>query len=338
MRYSVYFIVGAILILCIAALGLAGRPASAQTATTAPQTSTPQARTVSVSGHGEVEAQPDEAIVRVGVQTDAETAGAAVQANSQAMQKVLDAVRSAGVSAPDVQTEQLQLQPRYENPGEQGGAPKLIGYTATNTVRLRVRDLARIGGLLDAAVGAGANQIQGIQFQVSDPARSAARAREAAWRDAQAKAVQLAELAGAGLGDTLAISESSQGPVPVSADSFAARTAAEVPVEPGTQVVSADVQVTWALTNRNASPVGSPTVTSSLASPTSSAAATPAAESLATPLPATSIPASPTPAASPVSATPTVAMSGGTLGPVPLAAAAGFSVVRLSRLPQSSAG
>jgi uncharacterized protein YggE len=119
-------------------------------------------------------------------------------------------------------------------------------WPGANTVRVRVNDLEALGGLLDSVVAAGANTIEGIELEVEDPAAMLDQARAGAWVDARHKAEQLAKLAGARLGEVLAISESSGMPRPMMAEAVMAKSAA-VPIEPGTQTVSVAVQVTWRL-------------------------------------------------------------------------------------------
>jgi uncharacterized protein YggE len=209
-------------------------------------------RTLNVSGAGQVSARPDTAIVTLGVQTEAEQANAALSQNNQQMQAVINALKQGGVAAEDIRTQVINLQPRYEQPPAPSpsalpGTPNLIGYVATNTVEVTVRELDTLGELLDAAAQAGSNQIQGIRFEVSDPATFLDQARAAAWQDAQHKAEQLADLAGAKLGMVLTINETSQTPRPVVMESVRAAAPAAVPVEPGTQTIEIDVQVTWSL-------------------------------------------------------------------------------------------
>jgi uncharacterized protein YggE len=117
---------------------------------------------------------------------------------------------------------------------------------AVNTVQARVEDLQSIGAILDAAIEAGGNRIDGINFEISDSAQVMREAREAAWQDALQKAEQLAELAGAELGEVLNINASDQGPFPVMQETFAA-DAARIPIQPGMQSVSTNLQITWRL-------------------------------------------------------------------------------------------
>ena len=207
-------------------------------------------RTISVSGTGQASAQPDVAVITIGVTTEAQEASEALTENSVQMTAVIDALKKGGVLARDIRTQTIYLSPRYEHPpvtpsGKQG-PPELVGFTASNTVEARVRGLDGLGALLDAAVQAGGNQIQGIRFEIEDSSALLVQARDAAWADALAKATQLANLAGAELGPALTIQEFSSTPrlyegVRAAFD----MEAMAVPVEAGEQSVRIEVQVTW---------------------------------------------------------------------------------------------
>ncbi|MSP14663.1 MAG: DUF541 domain-containing protein [Chloroflexi bacterium] len=206
-------------------------------------------RTVSVSGVGQVNAQPDRAIVQLGVQSDAKTAGDAMSTNSKQMQALIDALKKAGIPATNIQTQVVNLQPHYPNQqATQVITPTITGYTALNTVSVQVDNLTILGDLLDVAVKSGANSIQNIQLVVSNPAAQLDQARAAAMRDARHKADQLATLGNAALGPVLTISESSRAPVPLAQGrTFATAASSAVPIEAGTQTVEVEVQVTWLL-------------------------------------------------------------------------------------------
>lgn len=213
-------------------------------------------RSISVSGSGQVHVQPDVAVVQVGVQTSDSEATAALAANSDQMQALINALGEAGVAQENIQTQTIQLQPQYAGgngemppqPAEvqANTTPTITGYIATNSVEVTVNDIANLGSLLDSIVAAGGNQINGIRFEISEADTALQQARETAWNDAQQKAEQLASLAGAQLGNVLTISEFSQGPTPL-ADTSMARAASAVPVQPGTQDVNVQLQVTWQL-------------------------------------------------------------------------------------------
>jgi uncharacterized protein YggE len=204
-------------------------------------------RTVSVRGSGQVSAQPDTAVVTLGVQTEAEEAATALTQNSQEMQALVDVLQDAGIAAEDIQTQAVRLYPRYEDAANSEGQRELAGYTATNVVQVQMRDLEAVGETLDAAIQAGGNRIQGIRFEVSDPAMYLDEAREAAWNDAQHKAEQLADLAELELGQVLTINESGTGPQPIVERAVVADTAAAVPIEPGSQTIEVDLQITWSM-------------------------------------------------------------------------------------------
>ncbi len=240
-----------ILAALLAVLVLAGgwwnaQPGHAQTPGPVESVNGEPLRTVTVSGTGQVRIQPDYALVRVGVQTEAGMANAALTANNEQMQSLLEALRQAGIAAEDIQTQTVQLQPRYDQPGPQGGSPELSGYTARNVVQVRVDNLDNLGRILDQAIQAGGNTIEGIQFEISNPGELLDQARQEAFNEAQRQAEQLAGLAGAELGQTLTIQESGGGPPrPLAETTFAAR--ADVPIEPGTQTVEVTILGTWRL-------------------------------------------------------------------------------------------
>ncbi len=208
------------------------------------QTGEEPLRTIEVSGQGQVEAEPDQATVRLGVQTEADEAGAALEENNERMTAVISATLEAGIAENDIQTEGFRLSPVYDNaPNTQ--TRELVGYRASNIVRITVRDLTMLGSLLDAVVEAGSNTIEGIQFEVSNEAELAAAAREAAMQDAQQKAEQLTELAGAELGPVRTILETGGArPLTTSVAEEASLTA-DVPIATGTQTIQASVQVIW---------------------------------------------------------------------------------------------
>ena len=204
-------------------------------------------RSMALAGHGEVRAAPDLAIVSIGVTSLADTAAAALAANSEAMRRVFAAMAEAGIAEKDIQTSNFMVQPRYDySKNEQ--PPRLIGYDVSNMVNVTVRKLDGLGGVLDRVVAAGSNQVNGIAFQLSDSEAATDAARKLAVADAARKAKLYAEASGVELGAILAISEgaSFQPPLPMSAKAFRAEgAAADVPVAQGEQVIAVDVSITW---------------------------------------------------------------------------------------------
>jgi uncharacterized protein YggE len=205
-------------------------------------------RTVSVSGKGEIQATPDVVLVNLGVQTEAASAQEALNQNNTLMQQVVDALKAANVSNQDIQTLTIQLSPNYQTDNTTGKRT-LTGYIASNIVQVRSQDLSHLGDLLDQSVAAGATNIENISFEVSDPSQYVDQARQAAIRDAQHKASQLASLTDTTLGTVLTIQESSQLPVPIVNQqiALAAGEAPSVPIQPGMISITVNVQVVWTL-------------------------------------------------------------------------------------------
>lgn len=198
---------------------------------------------ITVVGTGSVTATPDTASWSFGVQTSADTASAALSANSEAMEQVVAALRDAGIARDDLQTEQVSVWPRTSDDGL-----TIVGYDASNTVRATIRDLDRAGATVDAAVAAGANQVYGPSLTVSDADAQYRAAVDAAFDDARARAEAIAEKAGLTLGAPVAIVEGGGGmPVPYYERGVAEAAAADVAVEPGTQDVGASLTVTFAI-------------------------------------------------------------------------------------------
>ena len=186
----------AILAAAIAAGTLLAAPALAQIVPPA---------AISVSGEATVSVPPDLALVEGGVTSEAKTAREASDANNAAMGKVLQALKGAGIEAKDVQTSRLSLQP--QSAPNRSGPPAIVGYRASNRVTIRVRDVTKVANVIDTLVAAGANDIGGINFMVSQASKLLDEAREQAVADARRKAEIYAKAAGVTLGAPLSISE-----------------------------------------------------------------------------------------------------------------------------------
>ena len=183
---------------------------------------------------------PNRAAFSFGVATQARSAAAALNGNSAEMRKMIDALKRAGVAARDIQTASVSVSPRYSPNGED-----IVGFTASNTVNATIRNASRSGAVIDAAVGAGANQVYGPSFTRSDETVLYRRALAAADAEARGKAHTLARAGKVRLGRVLSIVESSAGPVPLAEKAAAARDAG-APIEPGTQRIEASVTVEFA--------------------------------------------------------------------------------------------
>jgi len=205
-------------------------------------------RYVVVNGEGAVSAPPDMAEVATGVQARAPTARAALDQANAAMSRVIDAVKKAGIAEKDFKTARVGLSPVYDRP-ERGDARRLSGYQASNSLAIRVRDMTAIGTLLDSLVTAGANDIGGIRFLISEPKALMDEARKKAMEDAAARARLLAEAAGLQLGVVQRIEEGGvQVPRPLMmAPSDVAMRASAVPVAAGEQEVRVVLTVRFGL-------------------------------------------------------------------------------------------
>lgn len=242
-RNSIVGIIASVLLLAVlVGIGalLYTRPAAAQAGS-----GVPGMRQVAVVGHGEVKARPDTATVQIGVETEAATAKDALAQNNAQAQALQKKLAELGVDAKDMQTSNFSIFPTYGTDGRQ-----VTGYRVSNTVTVTIRQLDQAGALLDQVVQAGANSIYGISFSVDDPQKLLEQARVQAVADAKARAGQLAAAGGASVGDVLVISENVSSPpvVPLAMlDRAAAEQAPSVPVQPGEQSFSVDVQATFAL-------------------------------------------------------------------------------------------
>ena len=223
-----------------AAFALVALPASAQN-------SPPPA--ISVSGEANVSVAPDLAQVEGGVTSEARTAREASEANNAAMGKVLLALKGAGIDEKDYQTSRLSLQPQYAQPApNRSGPPQITGYRASNRVTIKVRDVTKVASVIDALVAAGANEVGGINFIVTQASRALDEARTKAVADARRKAEIYAKAAGVSLGEPISISEEGATPPPVFRSKMSApMAAAPPPVAPGEELLSITVNVTWAI-------------------------------------------------------------------------------------------
>jgi uncharacterized protein len=202
---------------------------------------------ISVTGEATVSVAPDMAQIDGGVTSDAKTARAASEANNAAMGKVLLALKGAGIDEKDYQTSRLSLQPQFAanyNPSDR--ASGIVSFRASNRVTVKVHDVTKVANVIDVLVGAGANEIGGINFTVTQASKHLDEAREKAIADARRKAEIYARAAGVTLGEPLSISEEGA-PVPMYRGKMAAPMAAGAPVAQGEETLSVTVSVSWAV-------------------------------------------------------------------------------------------
>jgi uncharacterized protein len=201
-------------------------------------------RTVTASGTAHIRANPDEAVVTLGVRTSADSAQTAMDQNSQAMAEVLDALRALGLGDKDLATQSIDLSPRWDNRGQ-----TVIGYEASNSVEVTIHDLNMVGKVIDTGVSSGANIAGGIRFRVSDENQGLEDALASAVSDAKAKADAMAGAADATVDQVLTITQGSGQGEPIYAQRVVGYAAADlsVPIEAPTIDTQVDVTVTWEL-------------------------------------------------------------------------------------------
>jgi len=204
-------------------------------------------KTIQVTGTGTLSAAPDQALLDLAVETQASTATLATSENAAIMTNVINALTSAGISNDSIQTTSYSLTPVYSNPVNQSVAPSIIGYDAVNAIQVTLSNLGSVGKVLDQAISAGANQVQGITFTLSNTAL--ANLQKQALQLALQDADNQAKATAAALGVTIV------GPISVSPGYIfqpvnysrlnVAVSETATPVQPGTLQVSATVQVTY---------------------------------------------------------------------------------------------
>ena len=211
-----------------------------------------------------VSVAPDVADLSIGVTTAGPTALEAVAANNRAMTALIEAVKQRGVLAKDIQTATVTISPQYSRAAEsrpdvppEMTVPKLVGYDVANTLWVTSRDVAKVGELLDAALGAGSNQLHGVSFRIDDREALLEGLRGKAFDDARKKAELYARRAGMELGPVAQISEGDGGwmpesrmPMGMAAPMMAPAPmmmAPSMPVNPGEREVSLSVSVSFEL-------------------------------------------------------------------------------------------
>ncbi len=194
-----------------------------------------------VDGTGEVEVKPNSANVSVGVQSQGATAKAVQDQMNASINKVTAAIKAVGIDEKDIQTQNYSVNPQYDYSAGQ----KITGYMASTNLTINIRDVNKANSVLDAATAAGANQVGGINFDVSDKTQFENEARQKAVADAKKKAQQAASVAGFRLGRIVSYSENPDNeprPILYAADA-AKNSAAPTQVQPGTNTVSVNVSI-----------------------------------------------------------------------------------------------
>ncbi|CAN5893364.1 hypothetical protein BH23GEM9_BH23GEM9_02510 [soil metagenome] len=210
-----------------------------------------QPRTLNVNAIGSIEREPEQGIIILAVESEAPTAQAAATANAQRMTRLNAALRQAGIPERSIRTISYELRPEYAR-DDRGQAARIVAYRAVNMVQVTVDSVPRIGGIIDSAIGNGANRVANIHFQLRDPHSAHIEASTIAVRNARRQAEALAEAAGERLGPALNISTGGYSPPPPPMPGMAYARAemmqdVSTPIEGGTLTVQAHVSIVYRL-------------------------------------------------------------------------------------------
>ncbi|MBX7075266.1 MAG: SIMPL domain-containing protein [Pirellulales bacterium] len=207
---------------------------------------------ITVTGQAETSATPDVAQVTVGVTTEAASPSEALAMNTDAMTQLMETLKNSGIEKKSIQTAHFNVSPKYVN--EPNRDPKIVGYQVTNQVRADVKDIAKLGEVLEAVVTSGANRIDGINFRLSRRRDVLDAARAEALADARRAAQTYAAAAGVELGRLLSVREQgAEPPMPYGGVGFAMARAA-VPVAAGEVTVTANLSATYEIVYPNKKP------------------------------------------------------------------------------------
>ncbi|HLC89792.1 MAG TPA: SIMPL domain-containing protein [Patescibacteria group bacterium] len=208
-----------------------------------------QTYTITIDGEGKVTAIPDIAQISLGIQTDKSTVAQAQQENTDKMNKIIDELKKMGIEAKDIKTTNYSIYPRYD---WTSGTQILRGYAVSQNVTVKIRDLEKVGAIVDRAGNLGANEVGGLNFTIDEPEKLRQDAREIALGNAKEKAEALAKVAGVKLGKLVSFSENGVTPPPIyrdyalkSLEAGASDQAVAPSVEPGSQEIIVNVMVTY---------------------------------------------------------------------------------------------
>lgn len=231
-----------------AALALGAIGMTTATAQTVPAVAQMDGTLLSVSAQAEAKRVPDIATLSAGVVTQAADANAALRANAEEMTKVVAAIKAAGIAERDIQTSGINLNPQYRYAENQ--PPVITGYQASNNVNITVRDIGKLGKILDALVATGANQVNGPSFDVDDKESAYDEARRSAIEKAQARAQMYAKTLGMKVRRIVSISEGGRfNPIPMPMMAMRMEKAqADTPISPGESSLSVNLDVVFELT------------------------------------------------------------------------------------------
>lgn len=210
------------------------------------------AKTINVTGNGEVTATPDIAYLSLGVLTEKATITEAQSLNSTAMNNVISAIKNAGIKDEDIKTSDYNISPKY-NYDKNSGASTLAGYTVSNTLNVTVKDISKVGKIIDTAVANGANTSNSITFGISDYKKYYNMALQNALSDAQGKAQTISSFLNVKLTTPVTITENSSGvpnnypiyPIELASKMDSVSSSASTTIQAGTYKIKANVSLTY---------------------------------------------------------------------------------------------
>ncbi len=238
---------GVIFILVIVLAGMSGfYVASAQSNSQPQSSSSDQLRTIDVSGFGIAKGDPDMAMVTLGVETQASTATEATQKNAEMMNRIIDVLETLDIPRDKIETSNFNLYPVYSDQVRYEGFSEIIGYRVSNVITVTITDLTKVGQVIDASVGAGANRVQGVYFTLTEEETQSLKAiaRQRAVEDAKLKAEAIATSLGLQIVGVSHVSESITYYQPYRYDA-APMEGVQTPIIPGDMQVTVAVQVTF---------------------------------------------------------------------------------------------
>ena len=203
---------------------------------------------ITAHGHGEVKVKPDIALITIAVNTQSQDQAQAGAQNAMQTTAVLKALREAGIAEKDIQTQSYTVQPQYDYDAK---PPALTGYQVQNSIQATVRDLTKVGLVIDKTTAAGASQINGVSFDLSDRSKAESDALALAVAGARRKASVMADAAGVDLGRLLTLTEGSDAPpvrpIFMEARAMMAKSAPETPIADQQISVTADATLVYAM-------------------------------------------------------------------------------------------
>jgi hypothetical protein len=242
-RRRVALAAATVVVVAVAAFVTIGASSTAPASAAGTAADTTPARTVTGNGTGTVTGTPDTMTLQLGVDTRGRTVGDALGKNSDEAAKLVQVLRSAGVDARDIQTSNFSISPVTDNDGRQ-----VTGYEVTNTMTVTIRDLAKVGDIVDRSTAVAPDDIvvNGLSFSIDDNSKLVTAARTAAVKQAKDQAAQLASAAGVELGTIQTITETSE-PSPRPLTGARDSATAAVPIQPGSQELTVQVSVVYSI-------------------------------------------------------------------------------------------